>query len=92
MVPNSDGTALVPYTGPGADQLTVGGELNKLAANIAIGRNWAGIHYRSDAFEGMKLGEKIAIEILKEQNIMFRERNSFTLTKFDGTTITIGNR
>jgi hypothetical protein len=25
-------------------QLTVGGELNKVAANVAIGRNWAGVH------------------------------------------------
>lgn len=28
--------------------LTVEGELNKLAANISIGRNWAGVHYFSD--------------------------------------------
>ena len=33
-------TELQPYTG--TDQLTVGGELNKVAANIAIGRNWGG--------------------------------------------------
>jgi len=35
--PTDDGTMLVDAGGP---QLTVGGELNKVAANIAIGRNW----------------------------------------------------
>jgi len=41
-----DPTKLIPYVGP---PLTVGGELNKLATNIGQGRNWAGIHFRSDA-------------------------------------------
>ncbi len=44
-----DGMSLVPYTGP---SLTVGGELNKLAANIAIALNAAGVRYRSDGIEG----------------------------------------
>jgi hypothetical protein len=30
-------------------QLTVEGELNKLASNISIGRDWAGVHYFTDA-------------------------------------------
>ena len=38
--PNSDGTQLLPYTG--GDVLTVGNELNKLAAIISLGRNAAG--------------------------------------------------
>src|SRR5205085_2471280 len=37
----------IPYStlmpAPGAPSLTVGGELNKLAANIALGRNAAGV-------------------------------------------------
>jgi hypothetical protein len=41
VVPNSDGSGLIPYEGP---ELTVGGELNKIASNIAQGRNQAGIH------------------------------------------------
>src|SRR5438093_11471053 len=45
VVPDEDGTSLVTYTGPGSDSLTVGGELNKVAANIASGRNFAGIHW-----------------------------------------------
>src|SRR5207237_2117394 len=38
VVPSADGLTLAPYTGPDADRLTVGGELNKLAANVAMGR------------------------------------------------------
>ena len=50
QVPKGDGPALVPYTGGDAGRLTVGGELNKVAANIAIARNMAGVHWRSDYF------------------------------------------
>jgi hypothetical protein len=99
VVPNVDGTALISYTGADKDQLTVGGELNKVAANIAIGRNMAGVHWRSDYTESLKLGEEIAIEILRQQsaNHNYNERlagggdPSFTLTKFDGATVRIEN-
>src|SRR5205809_3334071 len=50
--PNLDGTSHVEYAGP---PLTVGGELNKLASNIAVGRNIAEVHWRSDATESLKL-------------------------------------
>jgi hypothetical protein len=89
VVPNSGGTALVAYTGPDAGSLTVGGELNKVAANIAMGRNFAGIHWRTDYSESLKLGEEVAIGILEEQQATYNEGGSFTLTKFDGTTITV---
>src|SRR5262245_28678025 len=36
--------------------LTVGGELNKLASNIALGRNTTGLHYRSDGVPGDQSG------------------------------------
>ncbi|HEY0459163.1 MAG TPA: vanadium-dependent haloperoxidase, partial [Pyrinomonadaceae bacterium] len=39
--PDSTGQVLVPYAG--AENLTVGGELNKMAANVALGRNTAGV-------------------------------------------------
>jgi hypothetical protein len=55
VIPSSDGLSLVPYTGPA---LTVGDEINKLAFNLGMGRNWAGIHYRSDAVGGNLLGEE----------------------------------
>ena len=69
--------------------LTVGGELNKLAANISLGRNGAGVHWRSDYTESVKLGEEIAIRILQEQKPTYNEDHYFSLTKFDGTAITI---
>jgi len=90
LQPTDDGLSLVPYTGSDAGDLTVGGELNKIAANVALGRNTAGVHWRSDATESMKLGEAIAIGILKEQRACYNEVfNGFTLTKFDGTTIVV---
>ena len=58
-------TKLIPLSGEGEDQMTVGGELNKLAANVAMGRNFASIHYRADADHGMRLGESMAISICK---------------------------
>jgi hypothetical protein len=86
VIPTPDGLFLLPFVGP---DLTVGGELNKVAANIAIGRNAAGVHWRSDYTESIKLGEEVAIGILQEQKLCFNESSSLTLTKFDGTSITI---
>ncbi len=87
VVPDPTGQVLVPYVG---DSLTVGGELNKIASNVANGRNIAGVHWRSDANESLKLGEAIAIGILKDQKLSYNESFSgFTLTKFDGTTVVI---
>ena len=92
VIPNpveatADGLSLVPYTGP---DLTVGGELNKLASNVAIGRNFGGIHWRSDATESLKLGEELAIGYLAEERACFNEEFAgYSLTKFDGTTITV---
>lgn len=70
-------------------KLTVEGELNKLASNIAIGRNWAGVHYFTDYYESLLMGEKIAIGILEEQKLTYAENFSMTLAKFDGTTVRI---
>lgn len=86
VIPNADGTALVPYQGP---PLTVGGELNKVARNVAKGRDGAGVHWRTDAIEGMKLGEEVAICILQEQKLTYNEPVRMSLTKFDGSTITV---
>ncbi|HEV8239827.1 MAG TPA: vanadium-dependent haloperoxidase [Thermoanaerobaculia bacterium] len=92
-VANADGTALVDYTGADAGSLTVGGELNKVAANIAIGRNMAGVHWRSDYAESVKLGERVALTVLKKQRRDYHEKGwSFTLRRFDGTKVTINHR
>jgi len=83
----NDPTQLVAYSGP---PLTVGGELNKLANNIAIGRNIAGVHWRSDATESLKLGEDVAIRILQDQAGCYNENfGGYTFTKFDGAMITV---
>ncbi|MCT4620317.1 MAG: vanadium-dependent haloperoxidase [Marinisporobacter sp.] len=87
VVASADGLSLVPYVG---EALTIGGELNKLASNIAIGRNLAGVHWRVDGSEGLKLGEKVAIRILQDyKNTNNEDFSGFSLTKFDGTTIII---
>lgn len=88
VVPTPDGLSLIPYRG--SDALTVGNELNKLAANVGFGRNIAGVHWRSDATESLKLGEAVAISILQDQKACWNERfPGLSLTKFDGTRITI---
>jgi hypothetical protein len=87
VVPDSTGQTLTQYSG---DTLTIGGELNKLVSNVALGRNIAGVHWRSDGTESLKLGEAIAISILRDQKACYNEQFSgFSLTKFDGTTITV---
>jgi hypothetical protein len=87
VTPSDDGLSLVPYTGA---SLTVGGELNKLASNIALGRDAAGVHYRSDGVEGIKLGEAIAISIMRDTATLYHEMFSgFSFTKYDGTPVTI---
>lgn len=87
VVASDDGLKLNDYTGPA---LTVGGELNKLAANIALGRDAAGVHWRSDGIEGIKLGEALALSVIQDRKMLYNEPSSgFKLTKFDGTTITV---
>jgi hypothetical protein len=86
VVPNDTAIRIEDYRGRGRNNLTVRGELNKLAANIAIGRNMVGVHYRSDYIESLKLGEEIAIGILEEQHVtMYNEPYKFTFTKFGDT-------
>ncbi len=70
-------------------KLTVEGELNKLASNISVGRNWAGVHYFTDYYESLLMGEEIAIGILQEQKLMFHENFHMSLPKFNGETIRI---
>jgi hypothetical protein len=88
VVPDpSDPTRLIPYTG---EALTIGGEINKLAVNYAVGRTSAGIHWRTDASASLALGEAIAISLLADERLTLREAfDGFTLTKFDGEKIVI---
>ena len=89
VISNDDGSALQAVSNT---QLTVGNELNKLASNIGFGRDTAGIHYRSDEIQGMKLGEAVAISVLEDFNTTYNERfQGFSLTKFDGTQILLNS-
>lgn len=75
VVANYDGSALLGYE---EEALSVGAELNKLASNMSLGRDAAGVHYRQDGIQGLLVGEQVAIDLLKEQSTSFFESN------FDG--------
>jgi len=60
---NSLGDTLVGYGGSTAG-MTVGTEINKLAFNVILGRDWAGVHYRDDGVQGALLGEEIAMKYM----------------------------
>jgi len=73
---------------------TVGSELNKLATNVAMGRNFAGIHWRSDAWHGLQLGEHVARAWLKAEKAKSLEGQqgwlkSFEFTNFAGQRVTV---
>jgi hypothetical protein len=87
VMTNDDGTELVPYTGPA---LTIESELNKLASNISLGRDIAGVHYRTDGDLGIALGEKYAISVLRELVKTYNEDFAgFTFNSFDGTPVLV---
>lgn len=84
---NAEGGELVPA--PGDPSLTLQQELDKLAMNIAHARNMAGVHYYTDYFESLRLGERVATSILEEQLSMYGEAVSMSFTSFDGDRITV---
>jgi len=69
--------------------LTIQGELDKLAANVSIGRNFGGVHYYPDYYESLRMGERIAISILQEQMLTYREPVTMRFTSFDGDYVMI---
>ncbi len=81
-----------PYSGADADRITVGGELNKLASNVAVGRSMGGVHWRTDNTRSLRLGEQITIEILRKRTAEYFEKPlSFTFRSFDGDWIGVGD-
>lgn len=89
VVPEANGSALRESTLDSAGELTLLGELNKLAANISIGRNMAGVHFYSDYFDSLRMGERIAVGMLKEQMHTYPESVRMRLLSFDDDRITI---
>lgn len=57
---------LTPLDPDTSKSLTLEGELNKLAANVAMGRSMGGVHWRTDNTRSLVLGEAIAAEILAD--------------------------
>ena len=90
QVASADGLSLLAYTGGDAGQITVDGEINKLASNIGLARNFAGVHWRTDYSDGLKLGEAVALSILAEQRGMYGEEFSgFAIRRFDGASVIV---
>ena len=77
-----------------AQPLTVGGEIDKLATNVALARSWAGIHYRSDTATGLRVGERIAVSVLRDRLQQrpaeaYGAPGQFQFTTFDGDRVTV---
>lgn len=87
----ADGQHLVPYQGMDAHsgKMTVELELNKLAANIAIGRNMAGVHWRSDYTQSVLLGQRVAIDMLYRNSATYTEDYCIMFNSFGGKPIEI---
>lgn len=75
-----------------ATDLTIEGELNKLAANISIGRNMAGVHFYTDYYDSLRMGERVAVGILLEQMATYTDPCSLRLPSFDGDRLVISTR
>ncbi|MGI9212817.1 MAG: hypothetical protein ACR2HF_10120 [Methylococcaceae bacterium] len=99
MVPDEAGTELDTYP----SDLSVGGELNKLIANVSLFRDAAGMHWRTDGvfnpsagydtrFGGNVLGEAVALAILRDVRLAYPETftTPFRITRLDGTVAEIG--
>jgi hypothetical protein len=83
----ADGSALEPWRGAG---LTLGNEIDKLANNIALGRDAAGVHYRSDSIRGLFVGEQQALGLLRDYSRTYNEHfDGFVVRKFNGDRVKI---
>ncbi len=85
---SADGSRLDEWTG---EALTLGGEFDKLASNITLGRDAAGVHYRSDGIEGLFLGEQVGLGVLRDYARTRPERfGGYTLRRFNGEVVQVG--
>ncbi len=92
QIPSSDGTTLNNYTGSDAGQITVNVELHKIAHNISFGHGiHAGIHWRSDTDTSIRLGEAVALSVLRDRAHTYNEKFTVKLKKLDGSIATISN-
>lgn len=96
LIPLADGDIYVPddiATSPTPAErrklVTIQGELDKLAMNIANARNMAGVHYYTDYYESVRLGERIAVSVIEEQLSLYDEPVSMNFTSFDGELVRV---
>ena len=92
--PECDGAELCEWqaTAKEAQKVTLQGELDKLAANISIGRNMAGVHFYTDYYDSVRMGERIAVGILQEQMTNYPEKVTMRFHDFDGNRVMIQGR
>jgi hypothetical protein len=84
-----DGSDLAAWKG---EPLTLGNEINKLAANVALGRDAAGVHFRSDSINGLFVGEEQALGLLCDYSRTYNERfDGFVLSTFRGDKVSVVN-
>jgi hypothetical protein len=82
-----DGSTLDPWQGT---DLTLGNEIDKLANNIALGRDAAGVHYRSDSIHGLFVGEQQALGLLRDYSRTYNEHfDGFLVRTFNGARLKI---
>lgn len=90
-----NGASLEQCVDADVSNMTIYGEIDKLASNVSFGRNWAGIHYRTDAIGGMLIGEQVAIKYMEDCLSACVENNldgtvpKITFRKFDDTMYTL---
>ena len=80
VVVGNDKDDTAPTVATLSDSLSLVGELNKLAWNIANGRNMAGVHYFTDSIESLMLGEAMALGILREQTSAYDAAEMLNMT------------
>ncbi|CAM9570084.1 unnamed protein product [Ectocarpus sp. 13 AM-2016] len=80
VLPDDDGLELVAWEG---GSLTYEGEINKLAANVAFGRQMTGVHYSFDSTQGLLLGEAVAVRMLQQELMSYPEAFPCEFRLFD---------
>lgn len=84
----SGGKELVSATN--AAGMTIEGELNKLASNVAMGRSMGGVHWRTDNTRSLRLGQQVATFILQKLVAEDAERPlSLSFRSFNGHQVKI---
>eukprot|EP00903_Cladosiphon_okamuranus_P011260 g10618.t1 len=84
VYPDDDGLELLDWDG---ECLSYEGEINKLAANVAFGRQMMGVHYRFDSTEGLILGETVAVRMLHQELMSYPEASPYHFRLLTGEVI-----